>query len=81
VSDLLEGIFVDPISGRQCFLATDPLLGVAHPNCPELADVTVELDAFYCRACGWNGRVSGAWVMDVVRERSGTNGAEATTSS
>jgi len=72
--------FVDPIRQRKCVLvippegrvyptAGEPKIGIAHPDCDELADLSVELDAFYCPACGWNGRVSGAWCIDMI-ERS-----------
>lgn len=54
--------FRDPISGEDCLLVLAPRLGIAHPDCAELADVTPPLDAFYCTACKWNGRVSGTWV-------------------
>jgi hypothetical protein len=70
--------FVDPISGQQCHLVIpqggrvyptkgQPKIGVAHPGaCDRLADLAVELDAFYCPACRWNGRVSGAWCVDMI---------------
>ncbi len=61
--------FTDPVSGRECTLITAPgsLSRVKHPGCPALADVSPELDAFYCRSCGWNGRVSGAWALDMAQ--------------
>ena len=72
--------FTDLISGRECELVAppggavypevgQPKIGVAHPGCEMLADLCVELDAFYCPAywgCGWNGRVSGAWCLDMI---------------
>ena len=69
--------FTDPISGKICVLvippagrvhptAGQPKIGVDHPGCDQLADVAVELDAFYCPACRWNGRVSGAWAVDQI---------------
>jgi hypothetical protein len=70
--------FTDPISGSTCVLVNDPTahwheggVGVMHPGCARLADVSPDLDAFYCTDCGWNGRVSGAWVCD-VRDREHT---------
>lgn len=54
--------FVDPIRREYCWLNTEPP-GVYHPGCGELADLVVELDAFYCPACGYNGRISGAWAV------------------
>lgn len=59
--------FVDPIHADarvHLVIGTDGLRGVGHPDCDQLADVSLELDAFYCSACRWNGRVSGAWVVD-----------------
>lgn len=76
MSDHTEHLFRDPISGRECALRVGmdvdrlrpglPGLGVRHGECPQLADVSPELDCFYCPACGWNGRVSGAWAMDLL---------------
>jgi hypothetical protein len=72
--------FTDPISGSVCVLVNDPTadwwdggVGVRHPSlgCARLADVSPDLDAFYCPDCGWTGRVSGAWVCD-VRDREHT---------
>jgi hypothetical protein len=42
-------------------------IGIAHPGCPQLADLAIELDAFYCRRCQRNGRISGAWCADIIR--------------
>lgn len=57
--------FTDPITNHTCTLILQPL-GVRHGNCPQLADVSPELDAFYCRTCQWNGRISGAWIIDLL---------------
>ena len=46
----------------------EPRIGIAHPGCGALADLSIELDAFYCRACHWSGRVSGAWCADMIEE-------------
>jgi hypothetical protein len=60
--------FTDPISHREVTLhVTTAGAGVEHPGCTMLADVAVELDAFYCTECQWNGRISGAWFVDVWR--------------
>lgn len=59
--------FTDPISGQRCFLRL-PEKAIEHPDCEHLADVSPELDAFYCSTCRWNGRVSGAWVVDVTED-------------
>lgn len=61
--------FIDPVSGEACAVhmgKDDP--GVEHPRCGYRAEVTPELDAFFCRYCGWNGRLSGAWFVDLLRE-------------
>lgn len=58
-------VFTDPVSGQQCALHLVPV-GVEHPGCDKRASVTPDLDSFYCTACGWNGRISGAWVMTLV---------------
>lgn len=73
-----EHLFRDPISNRECMLRigvnVDRLrpgmvgMGVRHGTCVQMADVSPELDAFYCPGCGWNGRVSGAWVMEKLDE-------------
>jgi hypothetical protein len=59
--------FTDPVTGERCELVI--LNGkpyVTHAGCDGWADVVVVLDAFYCGRCRWSGRVSGAWVMDVM---------------
>ena len=60
--------FTDLVRLRECELVIEPgrLPRVRHPGCIVLADVSVELDAFYCRFCQWNGRVPGAWVHDLT---------------
>lgn len=62
--------FTDLISWKNCSLAIDAetgnCKGVSHPGCPVLADLVIELDAFFCPACKMNGRVTGAWAADVI---------------
>lgn len=69
--------FSDPIRGQTCALVippdgrvfpsgAEPKIGIAHPGCDNLADLSIELDAFYCQVCRWNGRVSGAWCVDMI---------------
>jgi hypothetical protein len=69
--------FTDLVSGRSCQLVIPPdghvypgdgeaKIGIVHPGCPAVADLAVDLDAFYCEACKWNGRVSGAWCADLI---------------
>lgn len=62
--------FIDPVSHQPVVLhvSTDiTACGVEHPDCDQLADVSPNLDAFYCRCCRWNGRISGAWFADLFR--------------
>jgi hypothetical protein len=66
--------FTDLVSGRTCAVVIGPATdlfdgetGVAHPGCDQLADISINLDAFYCRVCRYSGRVSGAWVVDLLR--------------
>lgn len=61
--------FTDPISGQECQLViSNVAVGIAHPGCEQLADLSIQLDAFYCPACRWNGRVSGAWCADMIAQ-------------
>jgi hypothetical protein len=63
--------FPEPISGEARILVVppggslrgSPRIGVEHPGCQALADVSLELDAFYCSRCKATGRVSGAWAL------------------
>lgn len=60
-------VFTDDVSGQPCELvAGETGAGVRHPDCGYLAVLAVELDAFYCTKCGWNGRISGAWAADLI---------------
>jgi hypothetical protein len=76
--------FTDLVSGAACALVIPPggqvypavtqqdaKIGVSHPGCDLLADLCAELDSFFCPACRWNGRVSGAWAVDMIREVAG----------
>lgn len=58
---------VIPDGGRIFPSDGEPKIGIEHPGCDQLADLSVELDAFYCQACKWNGRVSGAWAVDRIQ--------------
>lgn len=74
----VERPFTDMVSGRECTLVIppdgrlfpkpgEPMVGIRHPDCDELADVSVILDAFFCSRCSHgNGRVSGAWCIDMI---------------
>ena len=59
-------VLVVPEGGRLFRDGDEPQIGVAHPGCDQLADISVELDAAYCPTCQYNGRISGAWVVDVI---------------
>lgn len=65
--------FTDPVTGRDCTLHVAPgedfwfAAKVQHPDCTGLADVSADLDCFYCTVCRWSGRVSGAWVLDLYQ--------------
>jgi hypothetical protein len=74
--------FFDSVHGATCTLVVpaggrvfpsdgEPKVGVEHAGCDEIADLSVELDSFYCRACQWNGRVSGAWAVDCIEAAKG----------
>lgn len=63
-----------------------PKIGIRHtsnsgeslpdgPACDELADLSIDLDAFYCPSCGRSGRVSGAWCVDVIESVLGPEAA------
>lgn len=69
--------FFDPIRQQLCTLvvprggaisplAGQPKIGVAHPDCGELADLLVELNAFSCPSCGRSGWISGAWAALMI---------------
>ena len=65
-------VFIDGVSRRHCTLVIDPAKPlwdggavVQHPDCEHPADVSVDLDCFYCQSCRWNGRISGAWAYDL----------------
>lgn len=60
--------FTDLVSGKRCalFLVEGQYPVVRHPDCDKWADVTIELDAFYCVKCRMNGRVPGYWVAELV---------------
>lgn len=70
--------FTDPVSKRRCLLVIppagkifpaegEPKTGVAHPGCTELADLSLDLDAFFCPECKLSGRISGAWALDRIK--------------
>ena len=66
--------------GHDCTLEVDPdaplfqALRVAHPGCAVSATVSADLDAFFCAHCHHNGRISGAWAVEIWRETQGVLG-------
>lgn len=67
--------FIDDVQGGECTLvvypqAGAPRAGVAHPRCEALADLAIDLDAFFCPLCHRNGRISGAWAAGVIEAAS-----------
>lgn len=76
-----EHDFTDLVSGRECTLVIppdgrvfpkpgEPKTGIRHPDCGQLADVSVGLDAFFCTKCQWNGRVPGVWCIEKIEAAS-----------
>ena len=77
--DEIRVAFTDLVRMAQCTLVIPPggqvhpaapghpKIGVAHPGCIRVADLALELDAFFCPLCQWNGRVSGAWCAGQIR--------------
>ena len=83
----VSATFLDPIRNRMCALVVppagrvfafngEPKIGVRHEGCEELADLSIELDCFYCPTCRWNGRISGAWAVDVIETAKGRSRAD-----
>jgi len=64
--ELTECVLVVPPGGKVCPGPGQPKTGVQHPGCLRIADLAVDMDAFYCPVCGRNGRISGAWAVDVI---------------
>lgn len=61
--------FIDRVTGKACTLhVAEGWIGVEHPGCDHPADVALSIDAFFCRVCTHNGRISGAWAADKLRE-------------
>jgi hypothetical protein len=74
----VRAVFTDLVRLRECELVVplggqltpafgEAKIGVDHPGCIIRADLALELDAFFCPLCQWNGRISGAWAADVIR--------------
>lgn len=65
--------FIDPVKGAARELVV--LIGVSafdglkvEHGCTDLADVSADLDAWFCPVCHAQGRISGAWALDVYDE-------------
>jgi len=76
-AETVRAVFYELVRGGECVLVVPPdgrvspvpgqaKIGVAHPGCDAVADLAIELDAFFCPSCKRNGRVSGAWCRDVI---------------
>jgi hypothetical protein len=65
VADLAEP-FIDPVRGLPCVAHFGAAPGVEHPDCAARAEVFPDLDAFWCRWCGYNGRINGAWFWELL---------------
>lgn len=64
--EYVEYAFLELTSLTECWLVITPQLNarIKHPDCPQLADISLELDAFYCVRCRFGGRVSAYWVLE-----------------
>jgi hypothetical protein len=61
--------FVDPMQHLPFLLIIcGSEIGVMHKGCRWGADVSIDLDSFFCHRCGCNGRISGAWVLERLGE-------------
>ncbi len=80
-AETVRAPFYEDVQGGECELVVPPggkvypqageaKIGVAHPGCTTVADLALELDAFFCPRCHRNGRVSGAWCRDVIEAAS-----------
>ena len=58
--------FVDQVSRKRVTAHFGDNPGIEHPGCQYRAEACPEYDAFFCRHCGMNGRMSGAWFMDML---------------
>lgn len=58
--------FTDPVTGGKVTVHFGDTAGVEHPNCDYRAEVVPDLDAFFCRHCGRNGRISGVWFLELL---------------
>lgn len=63
--------FTEPVHDVNCILVipvtASRMVTVLHPHCSNGADISPDLDAFFCPDCGYNGRISGKFVYDMTR--------------
>lgn len=57
---------VIPSDGVVFPMQGEAKIGVEHPGCPELADLCLDVDAFYCPRCRWSGRITAAWAVEQI---------------
>lgn len=65
--NLASCVLVIPPGGRLSPLHGEPKTGVQHPGCTEVADLSLDLDCWYCASCRRQGRVSGAWAAERIQ--------------
>ena len=84
----LTATFTDPVRNLECVLVIpaggqvrpqdgEPKIGVSHPGCFSVADLAMELDAFFCPHCEWNGRIYGVWAWKMIRASRAPNNTAA----
>lgn len=61
------GGLVVPEGGRLYPSEGEPRIGIRHVGCSDLAGITIELDCWFCASCHRQGRISGAWVLDMMK--------------
>jgi hypothetical protein len=60
-------VLVIPPGGRVYPAGPGALqIGVEHPGCTRVADLALDLDAFFCPSCQRNGRISGRWASGMI---------------
>ena len=61
--------FTDPVDGALCAVHFGDAPGIEHPGCTYRAQVSPELDAYWCTYCYRSGRISGDWFVMLLQER------------
>lgn len=63
--------WLDPMTGVSHVIVVEPTkptfdaVTIEHQGCDQPADVAMDLDCAYCSTCGWQARISGAWLYDL----------------